>query len=93
MLRKMGCSVFDGPHRGPVLSFVTAWDCEELAEFLGQQGVAVRAGLHCAPLAHESAGTLQGGTVRLSFGHGASRIAGEKFLKILEKALKTVKNF
>lgn len=42
-------------------------DCEELAAELGRRGVAVRAGLHCAPFAHETAGTLQTGTVRYSF--------------------------
>lgn len=42
-------------------------DCETLAEFLGEQGVAVRAGLHCAPLAHSTAGTIDTGTVRFSF--------------------------
>ena len=41
-------------------------DCEELGEALGQAGIAVRAGLHCAPEAHKSAGTLESGTVRLS---------------------------
>ncbi len=40
---------------------------EELAAALGERGVAVRAGLHCAPLAHMSAGTIEGGTVRFSF--------------------------
>lgn len=39
---------------------------EELGEALGELGVCVRAGLHCAPFAHESAGTLETGTVRLS---------------------------
>ena len=43
-----------------------------MAELLAQRGIAVRAGLHCAPLAHESAGTLDTGTVRVSFGHDAS---------------------
>ena len=33
---------------------------------LGAAGIAVRSGLHCAPLAHDTAGTLQTGTVRLS---------------------------
>jgi selenocysteine lyase/cysteine desulfurase len=42
-----------------------------MAEKLGAFGIAVRAGLHCAPLAHESAGTLETGTVRISFGHDA----------------------
>lgn len=40
---------------------------EELGEALGRAGVCVRAGLHCAPTAHESAGTLGTGTVRFSF--------------------------
>ena len=36
------------------------------AEALGRRGIALRAGLHCAPLAHRTAGTLDTGTVRLS---------------------------
>lgn len=51
-----------------VLSFqMDALDCEEVGERLGQRGIAVRAGLHCAPYAHESAGTKERGTVRVSF--------------------------
>lgn len=42
-------------------------DCEEVGELLGKRGIAVRAGLHCAPLAHRSAGTEESGTVRVSF--------------------------
>ena len=41
-------------------------DCEEVGEWLGQKGIAVRAGLHCAPTAHRTAGTLESGTVRVS---------------------------
>ncbi len=40
---------------------------EVFAERLAENGVAVRSGLHCAPLAHKTAGTLETGTVRLSF--------------------------
>ena len=43
-----------------------------VALILAEQGIAVRAGLHCAPLAHKSAGTLETGTVRVSFGHDAA---------------------
>ena len=50
-----------------VLSFrVRDRDCEELGEALGRRGIALRAGLHCAPLAHRTAGTLESGTLRAS---------------------------
>lgn len=42
-------------------------DCEEAGEALAKRGIAVRAGLHCAPLAHHTAGTEDTGTIRLSF--------------------------
>lgn len=40
---------------------------EELCEKLGSRGVAARCGLHCSPLAHKTAGTIDTGTVRFSF--------------------------
>ncbi len=50
-----------------VISFILdGLDCEQIGEWLGNQGVAVRAGLHCAPLAHQTAGTWHSGTVRAS---------------------------
>ncbi len=53
--------------QAPVLSFnIRGMDCQTAAEALARRGIAVRAGLHCAPLAHKTAGTEQG-TVRLSF--------------------------
>lgn len=39
---------------------------EELGERLAAKGIATRAGLHCAPLAHMSAGTDRTGTLRFS---------------------------
>lgn len=39
---------------------------EELADRMAARGVAVRAGLHCAPVAHMSAGTADTGTLRFS---------------------------
>jgi selenocysteine lyase/cysteine desulfurase len=41
-------------------------DAENIAEYLWKNGIAVRAGLHCAPLAHQAIGTADGGTVRFS---------------------------
>lgn len=51
-----------------VLSFVCKnMDAERVGEELGKRGIAVRTGMHCAPLAHKSAGTLETGTIRASF--------------------------
>ncbi|SHH50533.1 cysteine desulfurase family protein [Sporobacter termitidis DSM 10068] len=50
-----------------VLSFVVdGVPCETVGEELSARGICVRAGLHCAPLAHKTAGTLPNGTVRMS---------------------------
>ena len=71
-LRNLGFRVFAGEHQAGTVSFQGRRDCEEIAAYLGKRGIAVRAGLHCAPLAHESAGTIAQGTVRVSFGHEAN---------------------
>ncbi len=86
-LRSLGLTVFSGPHQAGTLSFVPPGDCEEFAARLARQGVAVRAGLHCAPLAHESAGTLETGTVRISFGHDATDRQRSAFVGIVKKML------
>lgn len=80
-LQEMGFRVFTGDHRTGVLSFLPERDCEEAAQAFASQGIALRAGLHCAPLAHESAGTVDTGTVRLSFGYDASDRQTQSFLR------------
>ena len=82
-LKKLDISVFYGENQSGVVSFVSKTDCEEVASQLGKRGIAVRAGLHCAPLAHESAGTLETGTVRVSFGWDSMPWQTEKFLKTM----------
>ena len=72
MLKRLGYTVFSGADQSGTLSFLPPGDGEELAEYLSCRGIALRSGLHCAPLAHESAGTLDSGTLRISFGHDAS---------------------
>lgn len=58
----------DESKQGAVLSLRhQSVDSQMLTETLGNAGVAVRGGLHCAPAAHETAGTLDSGTVRFSF--------------------------
>ena len=87
-LRKLGMEVFSGPHQAGTVSVRTKRDCEEVANALARRGIAVRAGLHCAPLAHESAGTLDSGTLRVSFGHNANRGQTETFLRAMGEIVK-----
>ena len=82
-MKKMGFHVFAGEHQAGTVSFLPSMDCEETAQLLAQRGFAVRAGLHCAPLAHESAGTLDTGTVRISFGQNASPMQSESICRAL----------
>ena len=84
-LQKQGMQVFAGPHQCATVSFLPPGDCEDAAAFLAKHGIAVRAGLHCAPLAHESAGTLKTGTVRLSFGHDATPAQSQQFLRTISQ--------
>lgn len=85
-LEKLGYRVFWGEHQLGTVSFIPNGDCEELAEYLACRGICVRAGLHCAPFAHESAGTLDTGTVRISFGWENTDLQRKKLLEILEKS-------
>jgi selenocysteine lyase/cysteine desulfurase len=84
-LNKLGCRVFSGAHQAGTVSFLAGMDGEEFAEALGRLGIAVRAGLHCAPLAHESAGTLETGTVRVSFGYNAESGQTQRLLSAVSK--------
>ena len=76
-------------HQTGVLSFVAEGvDCEELGESLAERGVAVRAGLHCAPLAHRTAGTVDTGTVRCSFSAFNTEAQVDEFVRIMRQILR-----
>ena len=56
-------------NNGSCLLFnVSGYGSEECAARLSKAGICVRAGYHCAPLAHRAIGTPEGGAVRASFG-------------------------
>lgn len=85
-LREMpGCEVFaasDEHLQAGVLSFrQRGMPCEDVAELLARRGICVRAGLHCAPLAHRSVGTLATGTVRASVGYWNTHAEVQAFLE------------
>lgn len=84
-LQELGMQVFTGPHQAGTVSFCSGEDCETAAQKLAMLGFAVRAGLHCAPLAHESAGTLESGTIRVSFGLDARQSQTMAFLNAAKR--------
>jgi selenocysteine lyase/cysteine desulfurase len=62
-------------------------DCEAVGEALGLRHIAVRSGLHCAPLAHRSAGTFESGTVRVSFSAFNQPWEVDRFLSELSRMI------
>lgn len=69
----------------PLLSFnVKGVPSDEIAERLGQQEIAVRAGLHCAGEAHRSMGTEKMGTVRICPSAFTSQEELEGFLSAVQ---------
>jgi len=56
----------------PIVSVISdAVDADRIAFLLDRRhGVAVRSGLHCAPWAHRTLGTLRSGALRIGVGHG-----------------------
>ena len=63
------------------------YESETLARLLGERGVCVRGGLHCAPTAHRSAGTLEGGTLRLSVSAFSTERDVEEACRIVREVL------
>lgn len=54
-----------------------------IADEFSKFGVCIRGGLHCAPLAHKSIGTLERGTARISVSYLNELKECERFYKIL----------
>jgi len=61
-------------------------DAEDIAAKLSEEGVAVRAGLQCAPVAHRTVGTLPYGTLRVSFSCFSTKSEVRTFARVLAEA-------
>ncbi|MDH7478614.1 MAG: aminotransferase class V-fold PLP-dependent enzyme, partial [Syntrophomonadaceae bacterium] len=70
-----------------VVSFnLVGWEANEVSRRLDQEyDIATRAGLHCAPLAHQTIGTLDSGTVRVSPGYFSQQWDIEEFLRAVSE--------
>jgi len=70
----------------PILSFnYKDYPSEQTANLLAKRGIALRAGLHCAPLAHKYYKTDERGTVRISPSVFTTNNECEIFLNTLKK--------
>ena len=63
---------------------------EETAQKLADRGIAVRAGLHCAPLAHGFIGTKDGGAVRAAFSVFNNESQVDMFVKSVRQIKKSL---
>lgn len=70
----------------PIVSFnYKDYSSEKVASYLADNGIAVRGGFHCAPLAHRHFSTLNRGTVRLCPSCFTTRQDCEVFFNTLKK--------
>lgn len=78
----------DVNNRVGVVSVVAMFsDNGVLASRLEDNKIAIRYGLHCAPMAHETLGTYETGTVRFSFGYFNTKAEIDKTVEILRGLL------
>ncbi len=77
----------DSHRQTPVVSLnLAGLECGELSFLLDENfGIMTRSGLHCAPLAHQTIGTLSRGTCRVSLSYFTTREDIETFLEAIRK--------
>lgn len=76
-----------------VLSFnIADIDSAEVANYLDEKwAICVRGGLHCAPTKHKALGTLDQGTVRVSFSYFNNYPQAEKLIQAIKVYLRKLK--
>jgi cysteine desulfurase family protein len=81
------CGTLDPARSVALVSIVIkGYDCGEASRRLFEaHGIVTRSGLHCSPLAHKTAGTYPGGTVRFSFGCGTTETEIDAILEALSE--------
>jgi len=82
----------DIKYHGPVVALnIGDADSSEVSYILDDEyDIAVRPGLHCAPLAHKTIGTFEQGVVRFSFGYENTHEEIELGIKALKEIAKEV---
>ncbi|GHU61660.1 class V aminotransferase [Spirochaetia bacterium] len=80
------CGTRDPDRSVSVVSVVVdGYDAGEVSRLLFENHrIITRSGLQCSPLAHQTAGTFPGGTVRFSFGSGTTEAEIDAVLEALD---------
>ncbi len=78
-------TVYAAEHGIVLCNFLNS-DCAGIADLLNAEyGICVRSGLHCAPLAHKSLGTLPYGAIRFGIGFNNTVTDIEKCIEAMEE--------
>lgn len=80
------------PRTGIVSLVLDQMEAAEAAFILDQKyGIAVRAGYHCTPLGHDTAGTMEGGAVRASVGFYTTEEEVDYFAQAVKEMVADIK--
>lgn len=84
--RIQGIRIYSKPNVSGIVAFIIdGVESERIADHLNYNGIAVRAGLHCAPLMHRFLGTINSGLVRISLGYDNTLGDIYTFLRAIER--------
>ena len=75
---------------GVILFNVDGVSAPRVCDALDREGICVRGGFHCAPLAHRSLGTGDDGAVRVSFGFFNTRSEVVRFCDVLHGIVRSL---
>lgn len=88
MKSKKAFEIYSEDDMGIISFAIRGRSPNETADILNERfNIAVRSGLHCAPLMHKHLGTDKMGLVRISIGYGNSDDDAYKLLKALDKMI------
>ncbi len=88
-LKNMGATVYTRDATAGVVSFnIKNADSAFIAQTLSDNDIAVRSGLHCAPLVHRFLGTQEQGAVRASIGVDNTEKDIYRLIEVLERLLR-----
>ena len=78
--------IFSFPNKCGIISFlISGYDSVYIGDYLNNKyNIAVRAGLHCAPLVHKNSNTLKSGLVRVSLSPFNTTAEIQTFIEAIE---------